>query len=369
METRGVRIAAGVMGVVGAMLWVSVACAEPGAAKGAEVGRGARELRGPGNAALAYWRAWSAMPPELHKRVVDTFNGRDLAWSPGEVLSGELEDARGAIESAQRAAGIVACDWGVDQTLGVERELPHLEKLRETSRLFVSDCRRLLGAGRLDEAVDRCEALLRMSLHTRSDLGAQSSAVGQGFALMACDEVTRFMEHAPLTDAHRQRLAAGLRALDAEDPFGFGEAIAFEGALLRRYVERRFTGERAGSGFFMAIQRGGEPDAVVRELSAMNGEALLKAVDRAVVYFESVGAAWGEGPARLGELQKKVIAGEYAPLGILVCPGYAGACEVSAGARTRIREAIGLLALPPRSSAELKPLPKREGVPAGPPGP
>lgn len=367
MANCAVRLTAGAMTLM--MVMLASARAEPAPAKANRAEAGARALAGPTNAALAYWRAWSAMPPELHRRVVETFDGRDLAWSPGEVLSGELESARGAIESAQRAAGVGACDWGVDQTLGVERELPHLEKLRETSRLFVSDCRRLLDAGRLDEAVDRCEALLRMSLHTRSDLGAQSSAVGQGFALMACDEVKRFVEHAPLTEAHRQRLTAALRPLDGADPFGFGEGVAFEGALLRRYVERRFTGENAGKEFFMAIQRGGEPDAPARELSAMNAHSLRQSVDKVVVYFESVGAAWGEGAARLRELEKKVVEQEYGSLGVLVCPGYAGACEASAHARVRIQEAIGLLALPARSAAELKPLPKREGVPAGPPPP
>lgn len=307
----------------------------------------------PSNAALVYWRVWAEAPADLSQKVDETFNGRDLAWSPQGDSSAALLESQAYIASIIEATTIESCDWGLEYAKGPQMHAPHFEKLRATSRVLVADCRRAWSEGRADDAVTRTIALFRMAKQTRQGELMMTSSLAQGFARMAADEVIRMAAPASgagstptrLNDAQRTALLGELRPLVDGDPFKFADAMRNEGRVARAYITSTFKGAEAGRSLLRALARGGEPDTMVSAIIGLDEAGLARELEKVRAYFDAAAEAWmappappelagptpgGSAPAndsvtRLRALEVRLTQGEFSQVALLVAPGFSPA--------------------------------------------
>lgn len=313
------------------------------------------DLPRPTNAALFFWRAWNIQPTTLAGTVDAEFNGRDLAWTPSAETSKALEEAQGFLLSFVRATELPECDFGLEYSLGRDMDHTHLEKLRVSARILVSDTRRLQAGGKIDDAVRRVAALYSMARLVRQDRLTQSSASALGFALMASDEVRRLSAANVLSHEQRETLKKAADSLAGEDPFLFAEAIRREGAISEHFLTSRFQGDSAGGDLLRMMAQGGEPEPVVAGISALNQDSLKAEAAKVRDYYTQVGDAWtkDDAPARLHALEDKVLNLGFGPVAFMVCPGLSQALDNTTRQLSAIREARAMLdsATPPPAPA------------------
>lgn len=321
-----------------------------------------QELPRPTNAALFFWRAWDIQPKELATTVDAEFNGRELAWTPSVEVSKALADAQGFILSIIRATELPTCDFGLEYNLGRDMDLTHIEKLRETARLLVTDTRRLQSEGKIDEVVRRVRALYSMSMLVRTDHLTSSSATAQGFARMASDEVRRLCEAGVLSQTQKDELKASADRLSGDDPFMFADAIRREGQIAYHFLTTRYTGAGAGRSLMSDVAKGGEPEQVVTAVMKLDGNGMKEQAAKVRDYHSKVADAWKkeDAAASIRTLEERVVAVEFGPVALLVCPGLSAAKENSAGQLAIIREARALLdAVNATTPAPVGPMPPK----------
>ncbi len=275
------------------------------------------------NAALAYWRVWAGKPDGLPARLDETFNGRELSWSPASDLARFLQENQAYVDRLVAASKIPSCDWQLAYADGIAIVLPHLDRIRESARLLVADCRWHWTEGRADVSFSRCEALLAMSRHVSGDKMVVSSMVGQGLARMALDEMKRYAASGKLTPDQRARLERAIEPLASPDPFAFAHALRMEGRMNVAYCER-FTGAQAGLTLYREIERGGEPIEQAQAVRAMDAPALRAAGERVAAYTSAAADAWNapDPHAALQALETRVLTGDFGPLAVLMAAGY-----------------------------------------------
>ncbi len=321
-----------------------------------------QELPRPTNAALFFWRAWDIQPKELAPTIDEEFNGRDLSWTPSAEVSKALVDAQGFILFVIRATELPSCDFGIEYNLGRDMDLTHIEKLRETARILVSDTRRLQSAGKIEDAVRRVSALYSMSLLVRTDHLTASSATAQGFARMASDEVRRLCEAGVLSASQKDELKKSADRLSGDDPFLFAEAIKREGQISYHFLTSRFTGATAGQNLMTGVAKGGEPEQVVNAVQTLDGNGMKEQAAKVRDYHTQVAGAWTKADAAtaIRALEEKVVSLEFGPVALLVCSGLSAAKENAAAQLTMIREARALLdSTSPATPAPIGPMPPK----------
>jgi len=354
------------MRLLSMMCVVLLAAANAGATaevmQGSQADPAVQELPRPTNAALFFWRAWEIEPKELQATVDQEFNGRDLAWVPSADVSKALAEAQGFLLSVVRATELPACDFGLEYNLGRDMDLSHIEKLRNTARLLVSDTRRLQSEGKIDDAVRRVKALYSMSLLVRTDHLTASSATAQGFARMASDEVRRLCAAGVLSASQKDELKKSADRLSGDDPFMFADAIRREGQISYHFLTTRFTGATAGQTLMSDVAKGGEPEQVVNAVQKLDGNGMKEQAAMVRDYHHQVAKAWNQedAAAAIRAAEEKVVSLGFGPVALLVCPGLSAAKENSAAQLALIREARALLDLTnPTTPAPHGPVPPK----------
>lgn len=124
-----------------------------------------------GNAALGYWRAFSAMNEPAEGREADDLEalaaGRK-AWDAA-ALGRLVESNATAFEELHRASLKPSCDFGLDWEEGFSMLLPHLSKARMLSKLNLARARMLAAEGTPARAVEAWLDGVRMALHLSAD--------------------------------------------------------------------------------------------------------------------------------------------------------------------------------------------------------
>lgn len=343
--------------------------AEKPAATTAETQAASDPLPRPTNAALFFWKAWSIQPPTLLETVDGEFNGRDLAWTPSSDVSRVLADAQPFILAVLHASELPQCDFGIEYSLGRDMDIGHLDKLRGTARILVSDTRRLQAEGQMDDAVRRVVALYNMSALVRSDHLTQSSSTSLGFARMASDELRRMCGANVLNAEQRETLKKAADSLSGKDPFQFADAIRREGDVTYHYLTSRFTGPNAGPDLLATVTIGGEPEPVVTAISHMDGAALKAEAAQARDYYRQVADAWAadDAMAQLAALEEKIITSKFGSVAVLVCPGLRSASANTTQQLAMIREARAMLDAAPATPAPMHgPVPPQDSSPKSP---
>ncbi len=299
------------------------------------------EFPRPRNAALAFWRAWSGEPGSLAQAMEPEFNGREPGWTPSERLNNELAADSVYVDALVGATALPECDWGVDYADVLGAPQPHIEKLRASDRVLVSDCRRLIVANDRARAATRIVALYRMAWLARDDRLTSMSGVALGFARMAADEIRRLPADFTFDGTALESLRAAASAIDGPDTFHYGRAIRLQGVILARHVTSHFQGPEAGKLFLREMARGGEPQEIVEKIPAMDGTALGGAADQVQVYYAELSKAWNDPKAadRIAALQQEVLNGARGPVAFLTASDFLGARRSADEHLAAVREA------------------------------
>lgn len=285
------------------------------------------------NAAIKYSWAYFGIPDELTKRVGEVDWSKVGFSKDAESQPKEYQDAVAAIGGGEAsiqmlvvASRLRRCDNEIEYEKGIGALLPHLTKARTAARVLRLDARRTLIAGDADASAERLAAIVRMGKHTTGDQTMISSLVGAAMVRTATEEVAAQLESGLLTPEARATLLKAFRGLDASDPFFMKGAIRGERLIFLDWIKREFAGADAGKRFMeigAMMGTGGPKEAeAARTISAMNGDQLALSVDLLTPYYDQVLEAWDkpDGAARLGDLERRVKAGEFGPLGYILAP-------------------------------------------------
>jgi hypothetical protein len=283
-------------------------------------------LRGPSNAALAYWRLWDVNQDAepLLVKAGEEYKG-EASWAPGDELVKLLEQNQGFIGAASAITFIPDSDWGVDYDKGFMALLPHLGKMRRTVRVLACDARRLHALGKTQESAERVAAILRMGEHVKVDRLVISALVSASITRVACDEIDVMDASGKLDAQARLTILAACREVSDGDPFNARTSWVNERDMMTAWVDARFTGDDAGKrlveylqGFAIADDNGG----AAKQVSQMNEAALKAEIERLRQYYDAGLAAWDSKDPHAGfaEATRKVEAGEYGPLTRMLGP-------------------------------------------------
>ncbi len=287
----------------------------------------AASFRRAANAADEFWRAW-ALEPRALLDAMTAENAYNDRHEPSPQLADMLRTMKGHLDWLELAAGIEQCDFGLVSERGPMLSLPHLAKLRLSSRMLRIDAERLKAEGDFEGAARRIRAIVQISRHLSGEPYLISGLVAQAAAELAFASV----EVAPKEgDAEWRSIAARtlrpeLAKMDAKDPFGIKRAFAGEGNFIGAWMKENFKGKEAGK----ALVATGMIDPVAQGVAAedMAAIALLdetllgEQVDKLLACYRDSVAAFdaGNDGAGLVEVRARVEDGGYGLLARAFAP-------------------------------------------------
>ncbi|MCC6737490.1 MAG: hypothetical protein IT452_00475 [Planctomycetia bacterium] len=167
------------------------------------------------NAALGYWRAFSAMNDPEEGRETDDLealaSGRK-AWDAA-ALGKLVERNVTAFEELHRASLKASCDFGLDWDLGFSMLLPHLSKARQLSKLNLARARMLAAEGQPAKAVETWLDGVRMSVHLSADGILISDLVACAIFNAHADAIATFVGRGGAGPAELARLREAFAAI------------------------------------------------------------------------------------------------------------------------------------------------------------
>src|SRR6185503_1674624 len=182
------------------------------------------------------------------------------------------------VEGLIKASVFEGCDWGVAYDEGVGALLPHLGHLRMSARVLAADARRMLAAGKGDEAARRVAAMFRMGAHACPDRIIISSLVGIAMVQIAADEAQVLAASGKLTEAGRAEILAALARCGGADQFQMKAALDTERRVMLGWIRGAAKGPEAGK---QVINMFVEFDGAWKDspLQTMDETAVRRAVD------------------------------------------------------------------------------------------
>jgi hypothetical protein len=123
----------------------------------------------PDNAALLYYQAFLTMA-DLDKEARD--NIADVARgtvAPSEKTREYVESCRGAIDFADGAKDLQACNWGLQYSKGFDVLMPHLAQMRFLAFVMLADGRLRALDGDYKGALERCLQMETFARHVGDD--------------------------------------------------------------------------------------------------------------------------------------------------------------------------------------------------------
>ena len=318
-------------------LCCGVACGQNEAATNAAQEQGAAGSKSapastfaaPTNAALLYYRAWMVMGDDAFKKIPAGFD--DGGAVPDE-LAGALASAQPALDTIEKASALESADWGVEYDDGVNALLPHLGKIRQTSRLLAADARRLIVGGQSDKAAGRVAAMFGLARHCTGDRVLISSMVGAAVAGRAAQECQALFDSGKLSSADRAILRAGLNRFDERsgDPFNIVGGIRGERYVCLEMLKRQTRGQGKSAGekvieLTAPFRSDGQQEPAASAVGRLHEVALKKEFEDAARYYDDAIAAWQSPDARnrIQDLNGKLSAGAYGSVAELICPSLA----------------------------------------------
>jgi hypothetical protein len=305
------------------------------------------------NAALHYWRVWQTRGfqtdegKKLSEMAGAQYQISDASWVPDEALTKALVSQQEFVDGLINASKLEGCDWGVAYDEGINALLPHLGLLRSSARILGSDARRLLVAGKPDEAAGRVAAMFRVAAHARTDQVMISSLVSVAVAVAAADETQVLASSGKLTEAGRAEILLALSRFDATDPFQMKASIDTERRIFLVWIGTTAKGPTAGADLIKTMGTFEGPDNHYNDspVKSMDESALRKAVADASPFYYDVAAIWDQpdAAARLKVITDRLEKGEYGELAKLVVPAVGRAFKTTIKGQARIAATIGLL--------------------------
>ncbi len=135
---------------------------------GSAVSRGALPPD-PDNAALLYYQGFLVLAKsgeEAQDRIAAVARG---AIPPDDTVRADIQACQSAIESAEAAAQVRACDWGLRFSQGYDLLMPHLAQVRFLTFVLVADARVRAADGDYPGALERCLMTGTLARHVGDD--------------------------------------------------------------------------------------------------------------------------------------------------------------------------------------------------------
>jgi hypothetical protein len=123
----------------------------------------------PDNAALLYYQAFltlAELDDEARKLISNVAKG-DVA--PDDKVREYIQQCHGAIEFAEAAADVPACDWGLRFSQGFDALMPQLAQIRFLAFVLTADARVRAADGDYRGALERCLMTGTLARHVGDD--------------------------------------------------------------------------------------------------------------------------------------------------------------------------------------------------------
>lgn len=273
------------------------------------------------NAALRYWQAFSIIDNDIRdttNQIAKRMHDASLRLSPKEKAA--METSADTVALLLEASAMEACDFGVQYEKGPGAILPHLGAMRSGALLLQVDARMMLNDGDPAAAVDRAEAILRMSHHLSSDRLLISSLVSASIFSGGADLIVALDDAGALGDGERVRLLAALGAFDASGPFGTKQSLIAERDVISSWAKEQIASGEAATTFTDAagLLTGGA-DA---DWENMDAASLHAYVDLYVAAFDQILTAWDapDYAERFVAIEGEVAAGGFGPVAKAMLP-------------------------------------------------
>lgn len=268
------------------------------------------------NAALAYYRAWATMGPDLDDALLVDAQTLSLAPGTGE----DLEEAREAINDLLEASEILGVDWEIKYEDGFAALMPHLGKMRAGAKVIAADALRCAAEGDATGAAERAASLFRMTQHLHEDRVLISTLVSMAIGNLGTDLSTQLLDSGLLNADDAGLILEAIEEGDGEDRYGMRSSILGEWHLMSEYIVSNAPEEDAGEWLFdqISIASGSEAS---RRVKGMDRDALLRQLGGFAAFHGAMLGAWDnrDGEA-MNACERDLINGDYGPLPELLAP-------------------------------------------------
>ncbi len=123
----------------------------------------------PDNAALLYYQGFlmlAELDEEARDHIADVARGKAV---PDDEVREDISKCIGAIELAEAAAEVPACNWGIRYSQGFDALLPQLAQVRFLTFVLVADARVRAADGDYMGALERCLMTGTLARHVGDD--------------------------------------------------------------------------------------------------------------------------------------------------------------------------------------------------------
>lgn len=123
----------------------------------------------PDNAALLYYQGFLMvveLDDEAQDRIKDVAQGK---IAPDEKVREDISKCKGAIQLAEAASEVPACNWGVQYSKGFEALLPQMAHMRFLTFVLIADARIHASDGDYKGALERCLMTGTFAQHVGDD--------------------------------------------------------------------------------------------------------------------------------------------------------------------------------------------------------
>jgi hypothetical protein len=123
----------------------------------------------PDNAALLYYQGFlslTELDEEARDRIADVARGK---VEPDDKVREDISKCIGAIELAEAASEVPACNWGVRYSQGFNTLMPQLAQVRFLTFVLVADARVRASDGNYKGALERCLMTGTLARHVGDD--------------------------------------------------------------------------------------------------------------------------------------------------------------------------------------------------------
>ena len=295
------------------------------------------------NAAVWYQRAieqWNQLTPEQH----DLFYHFDSTQLPSPELRAVLVQAQPLLRNLEHGSMQSFSDYQLDRSLGIELPLPHLNMMRNIAMVANVDALVRLHDGDSAGAAARIAWLYRMAGHVGDDRIIISSMVGQGIFDLA-DRTAQFgFDRAAFDPTDIAPMLSAVEWLGTKDPFNYVEATLGEQEWIVDWMLREFDGEDGPFRFAQALDSYSFPNNDrIAAIALLDQEEFRAAAEQYRHMLDEVAAIMTlEAPEAakkaMQEWDKRLEAGEFGPLAMIMSSAFGSALERKLRGEQRVAE-------------------------------
>ncbi len=292
-----------------------------------------------GNAALEYYRAWSVMDDTLQLTLITGGERMELTEDGAEKLRGGQDTIRMLLSASQ--SGVA--DWRIEYEDGPLALLPHLGRLRGSSKTLAADAIRCAADGDSVGAAERLAGIFRMCEDTSNDRVLISSMVSMAMSNLAIQLTNEMLEDGKLGEPESKVVLQAMKELRTDDRYGLRDAVVGEWRMIAEYLLMNAPEE--GAGRWLLETMGMEADdAESKRIAAMDKDALMRELGGWSAFYSDMLGAWDAADrARMDLVVERLKDGEYGTLTLVMAASLTRAFDSNQQSKRDFEALIGRL--------------------------